>query len=360
MKIQKKSKSPTMKKNNETNFNKSYRDNNLNRSFNPSQSIDMGNMGNINNSNIQSGKQIVNKPFNNTTNSFNPIVEDIGRESNSNFQSQNQPNVILSQTQVSNSQIGNNQNYNPNSTQSLYNSQNNFPIQYNNNLPNNLMTTQSTVSQPNINTNESQMSQSLYISQNNLKKTVAKYEEFSDKLFQNRFQKRAREIRELEAKKDEKQSKQIKEKSAHEAEMMKATEVFLKEGIKFEFDKIFNEDLKKLQDGIDDIFNMDGINRNIKSMYNSINNNDYSVEKIQENYSNAMNKFENVYKEYLLKKMKYEEEIEVYNKRQEQILNENIDCKKEYNDINNYLNTFKIDNKENNPISKLDNLIESF
>ena len=200
----------------------------------------------------------------------------------------------------------------------------------------------------------------LYISQNNLKKTVAKYEEFSDKLFQNRFQKRAREIRELEAKKDEKQSKQIKEKSAHEAEMMKATEVFLKEGIKFEFDKIFNEDLKKLQDGIDDIFNMDGINRNIKSMYNSINNNDYSVEKIQENYSNAMNKFENVYKEYLLKKMKYEEEIEVYNKRQEQILNENIDCKKEYNDINNYLNTFKIDNKENNPISKLDNLIESF
>ena len=200
----------------------------------------------------------------------------------------------------------------------------------------------------------------LYISQNNLKKTVAKYEEFSDKLFQNRFQKRAREIRELEAKKDEKQSKQIKEKSAHEAEMMKATEVFLKEGIKFEFDKIFNEDLKKLQDGIDDIFNMDGINRNIKSMYNSINNNDYSVEKIQENYSNAMNKFENVYKEYLLKKMKYEEELEVYNKRQEQILNENIDCKKEYNDINNYLNTFKIDNKENNPISKLDNLIESF
>ena len=200
----------------------------------------------------------------------------------------------------------------------------------------------------------------LYISQNNLKKTVAKYEEFSDKLFQNRFQKRAREIRELEAKKDEKQSKQIKEKSAHEAEMMKATEVFLKEGIKFEFDKIFNEDLKKLQNGIDDIFNMDGINRNIKSMYNSINNNDYSVEKIQENYSNAMNKFENVYKEYLLKKLKYEEELEVYNKRQEQIINENIDCKKEYNDINNYLNTFKIDNKENNPISKLDNLIESF
>jgi hypothetical protein len=199
----------------------------------------------------------------------------------------------------------------------------------------------------------------LYISQNNLKKTVAKYEEFSDKLFQNRFQKRAREIRELEAKKDEKQSKQIKEKSAHEAEMMKATEVFLKEGIKFEFDKIFNEDLKKLQDGIDDIFNMDGINRNIKSIYNSINNNEYSVENINERYEKSVARFEEVYKQYLLKNMKYKEELEVYNKRQEQILNENIDCKKEYNDINNYLNSFKIDNKENEACNKLDDLIDS-
>ena len=63
MKIKKKSKSPTMRKNNETNFNKSNRDNNLNRSFNPSQSVDMGNVDNINNSNVQSGKQINNKPF---------------------------------------------------------------------------------------------------------------------------------------------------------------------------------------------------------------------------------------------------------------------------------------------------------
>ena len=58
--------------------------------------------------------------------------------------------------------------------------------------------------------------------------------------------------------------------------------------------------------------------------------------------------------------MKYKEELEVYNRRQEQILNENIDCKKEYNDINNYLNSFKIDNKEKEACKKLDDLIDSF
>jgi len=166
MKIKKKSKSPTMGKNVENNYNKSNKDNNLNKSFNPSQSVDMGKVDNINNSNLQSVNQINNKPLY-TTNGFNPIVEDIGKESNSNFQNQNKSNVILSQSNVSNNQIGNNQNYNPNSTQSLYNNQNNFPIQYNNTIPNNLMTTQSTVSQPNLITTQSQMSQSLYTSQNN-------------------------------------------------------------------------------------------------------------------------------------------------------------------------------------------------
>ena len=200
----------------------------------------------------------------------------------------------------------------------------------------------------------------LYISQNNLKKTVAKYEEFSDKLFQNRFQKRAREIRELEAKKDEKQSKQIKEKSAHEAEMMKATEVFLKEGIKFEFDKIFNEDLKKLQNGIDELFDTDGINKNVKSVYQSLINEDFSVDKINENHAKIMKKFEDVYQQYLLKNLKYKEELAVYNKRQEQKLNENIDVKKEFNDINNYLNNFKFNNKKEKAMLKeLDNLLDS-
>ena len=141
---------------------------------------------------------------------------------------------------------------------------------------------------------------------------------------------------------------------------MKGTEQYLKEMAKFEFDKIFNEDLKKFQNGIDEIFNMDGIDRNIKSIYNSIKSDEYSVDKIKEKCENSKKKFEEVYRQYLLTNMKYKEELEVYNKRQEQILKENVDCKKEYNDINNYLNNFKIDNKEKDACKKLDDLIESF
>ena len=200
----------------------------------------------------------------------------------------------------------------------------------------------------------------IYITQNNLKTAVNKYENFVEKLLNERFEKRKAEIYEYGKKKNAKESKKIKEKAENEILMMKGTDQYLKEMVKFEFDKIFNEDLKKLQEGIDDIFNMEGIDRNIKSIYNSINSDEYSVQKIKEKCENSKTKFEEVYRQYLLTNMKYKEELEVYNRRQEQILKENIDCKKEYNDINNYLNTFKIDNKEKNARKKMDDLIESF
>ena len=200
----------------------------------------------------------------------------------------------------------------------------------------------------------------IYITQNNLKTAVNKYENFVEKLLNERFEKRKAEIYEYGKKKNAKESKKIKEKAENEILMMKGTDQYLKEMVKFEFDKIFNEDLKKLQEGIDDIFNMDGIDRNIKSIYNSINSDEYSVQKIKEKCENSKMKFEEIYRQYLLTNMKYKEELEVYNKRQEQILKENIDCKKEYNDINNYLNTFKIDNKEKDDCKKMDDLIESF
>lgn len=207
----------------------------------------------------------------------------------------------------------------------------------------------------------------IFITQNNLKKAEEKYEEFTEQLLRNRFYKKRDQMREYAAKisknskklEKETESKKIKENLKGEQDIIRASSKYLKDMIKFQFDAMFNEDLKKLQNGIDDIFNMDGINRNIKSIYNSINNNEYSVENINERYEKSVARFEEVYKEYLLKNMKYKEELEVYNKRQEQILNENIDCKKEYNDINNYLNSFKIDNKENEACNKLDDLIDS-
>ena len=207
----------------------------------------------------------------------------------------------------------------------------------------------------------------IFITQNNLKKAEEKYEEFTEQLLRNRFYKKRDKMREYAAKisknskklQKETESKKIKDNLKGEQDIIKASNIYLKDMIKFQFDAMFNEDLKKLQNGIDDIFNMDGINRNIKSIYNSINNNEYSVENINERYEKSVARFEEVYKQYLLKNMKYKEELEVYNKRQEQILNENIDCKKEYNDINNYLNSFKTDNKENEACNKLDELIDS-
>ena len=192
----------------------------------------------------------------------------------------------------------------------------------------------------------------IFITQNNLKKAEEKYEEFTEQLLRNRFYKKRDQMREYAAKisknskklQKETESKKIKDNLKGEQDIIKASNIYLKDMIKFQFDAMFNEDLKKLQNGIDDIFNMDGINRNINSIYNSINNDEYSVESINEKYEKSVARFEEVYKQYLLKKMKYKEELEVYNKRQEQILNENIDCKKEYNDINNYLNLFKKDN----------------
>ena len=207
----------------------------------------------------------------------------------------------------------------------------------------------------------------IFITQNNLKKAEKKYEEFTEQLLRNHFLKKRDQMREYAAKisknskklQKETESKKIKDNLKGEQDIIKASNIYLKEMIKFQFDAMFNEDLKKLQNGIDDIFNMDGINRNINSIYNSINNDEYSVENINEKYEKSVARFEEVYKQYLLKKMKYKEELEVYNKRQEQILNENIDCKKEYNDINNYLNSFKTDNKENEACNKLDELIDS-
>ena len=137
----------------------------------------------------------------------------------------------------------------------------------------------------------------IYISQNNLKTAVNTYEVFLEELLAKRFKKRKKEILQLEKTKNAKESKKLKEKSNDEAQMMKGTEIYLKEGIKFEFDKIFNEDLKKLQMGIDEIFNMDGIDRNIKSIYNSINSDEYSVEKIKEKCQNSKNKFEEVFRQ---------------------------------------------------------------
>ena len=156
------------------------------------------------------------------------------------------------------------------------------------------------------------------------------------------------------------ESKKIKENLTNETKSLQDSNNYMKEKIKEYFDQMFNENLKKLQNGIDELFDTDGINKNVKSVYQSLINEDFSVEKINENHAKIMKKFEDVYQQYLLKNLKYKEELAVYNKRQEQKLNENIDVKKEFNDINNYLNNFKFNNKkEKEMLKELDNLLDS-
>ena len=194
----------------------------------------------------------------------------------------------------------------------------------------------------------------LFITQNNLKNTVETYEKFTDQILNHYFNKKLDQMREIAAnipKKEKKprvdnESKKIKENLTNETKSLQDSNNYMKEKIKEYFDQMFNENLKKLQNGIDELFDTDGINKNVKSVYQSLINEDFSVEKINENHAKIMKKFEDVYQQYLLKNLKYKEELAVYNKRQEQKLNENIDVKKEFNDINNYLNNFKFNNKK--------------
>jgi len=208
----------------------------------------------------------------------------------------------------------------------------------------------------------------LFITQNNLKNTVETYEKFTDQILNHYFNKKLDQMREIAAnipKKEKKprvdnESKKIKENLINETKSLQDSNNYMKEKIKEYFDQMFNENLKKLQNGIDELFDTDGINKNVKSVYQSLINEDFSVEKINENHAKIMKKFEDVYQQYLLKNLKYKEELAVYNKRQEQKLNENIDVKKEFNDINNYLNNFKFNNKkEKEMLKELDNLLDS-
>ena len=201
----------------------------------------------------------------------------------------------------------------------------------------------------------------VYITQNNLKKSVEKYEEFVDKLFEKQFYKKREQIRDLAAKKSKEsiESKKLIDKTKNEQQVMQESNKYMKDMIKIKFEKMFNEELKKFQEGIDEIFSTEGIDKNIKSIYKDLNSDEYDVEKIKEDKEKNIKKFEEVYQDYLLTKMQYQEELEICNRRNEQKLKENIDYKKEYKDINNYLNKFKIDDKEREQIRRLDDLIDS-
>ena len=131
----------------------------------------------------------------------------------------------------------------------------------------------------------------------------------------------------------------------------------IKKLIKKDLENGSNEDIKDLRNKMAEIFDFSLLNSNIKFVYNQIKNNEFTSEKLDEKLNESVKKFEDVFRIYLLKKMKYKEELEIYNCRQEQMMNENINVKQYYEDINNYLDNFKTDNNINNDYKKLKEII---
>ena len=191
--------------------------------------------------------------------------------------------------------------------------------------------------------------------QNNLNNSLLVFDGFIDKLVKLYQEKNLPLIQEyckknLSEEKTEERLKQENKKINDNSENIKKL-------IKKDLENGSNEDIKDLRNKMAEIFDFSLLNSNIKFVYNQIKNNEFTSEKLDEKLNESVKKFEEVFRIYLLKKMKYKEELEIYNCRQEQMMNENINVKQYYEDINNYLDNFKTDNNINNDYKKLKEII---
>ena len=198
----------------------------------------------------------------------------------------------------------------------------------------------------------------IFITQKNLQNTIDKFDGFIDKLRNIYIQKKwplfeeycKKNLSEEESKEKEKEEKKKLEESLKN----------LKQLIRNDLENSCNENTKDLINKIDEIFDISNLNPNIKKIYNQIINNEFTSEKLDEMLNESVKKFKDTYRNYLLKKMKYKEELEIYNLRQAQILNDKFDSKKEYNDIKNFINNYKVNaNNANDDYKKLKNLTQS-
>ena len=197
----------------------------------------------------------------------------------------------------------------------------------------------------------------IFITQNSLQNTITKFDGFIEQLRQIYIKKKWPLF--LEYYKQNFNEEETKQKEEQEKAKLEEALKNLKQLIKNDLESSCNENTKDLINKIDEIFDVSDLNPNIKKVYNQIKNNEYKSEKLDELLNESVKKFEETYRVYLLKKMKYKEELEIYNSRQAQILNEKIDSKKDYSDINNYLNNYKKDVNGDNNYKKFKNLIQS-
>ena len=196
----------------------------------------------------------------------------------------------------------------------------------------------------------------IFITQNSLQNSINVFDSFIDKLINYYSNKRLPLIKEYC--KNNLIEEEYKDREEQENKKIEEIRNNLKKLIKNDLEKSSNENTKDLISKIDEILDTSNLNRNIKKIYNQIKNNEFNSKKLDERLNETYTKFEDTFRIYLLKKMKYKEELEIYKSRKEQIINENIDTRKDYNDINNYLNNFQINVKSNNDYEKLKNIVQ--
>ena len=198
----------------------------------------------------------------------------------------------------------------------------------------------------------------IFITQKSLQNTIEKFDGFIDKLRNIYIKKKwplFQEYCKKNLSKEESEEKEEEEKKKLEESLNN-----IKQLIKNDLENSCNENTKDLIIKIDEIFDVSNLNSNIEKINNQIINNEYKSEKLDEILKESVKKFEDTYRNYLLTKMKYKEELEIYNLRQAQIVNDNIDTKKEYNDINNFINNYKIDaNNANEDFKNLKKLTQT-
>lgn len=170
--------------------------------------------------------------------------------------------------------------------------------------------------------------------QNNLQFLLDRYEQILDNCIKQHYDK----ITKPYSEKNPENEKKIIEKNKFCTNY--STQINL--AISKELEDEFKKDAEDLKEGINKLLDTDNINDHCKIVYQNIQNNEYSIDKINEKAKLQVENFEKIHKDYLLTKTKYKEEKEI-NKNREEKLKKGINIKQDYEDINNYLDNYNID-----------------
>lgn len=193
-----------------------------------------------------------------------------------------------------------------------------------------------------VRTRDKLIQEIFHITQNNLQFSVEKFGQIVEKCLKIYYQEEKEKIQKVY---NENNNNIIEEKLKEEQRATNEILISFNNNIKKELEEIFTNDLKIIEDNINNLFN-ENLSGRDRIILRDIKNNEYSCSSIKEKLNENIKKFEETFKIYLLKKVKYQEELEIYNYRQQQKTEQSEDIQNKYDNINNYLNNFKINKNE--------------